>query len=73
MQSKNSIMTTFFIGTVSSMIILGGLIFLIYCFIYEVKNKKKLYKEAKIVAVVGIIIGILMLSLSLLYFNNNFN
>lgn len=73
MQSKNSIMTTFFIGTVGSMLILGGLIFLIYCFIYEVKNKKKLYKEAKIVAVVGIIIGILMLSLSLLYFNNNFN
>lgn len=72
MQNKNSIMTTFFIGTVGGMLILGGLIFFIYCFIYEVKNKKKLYKEAKIVAMIGIIIGILMISLSLLYFNNSF-
>lgn len=72
MQNKNSIMTTFFIGTVGGILILGGLIFLIYCFIYEVKNKKKLYKEAKIVAMIGIIIGILMISLSLLYFNNSF-
>ena len=72
MQNKNSIMTTFFIGTVGGMLILGGLIFLIYCFIYEVKNKKKLYKEAKIVAMIGIIIGILMISFSLLYFNNSF-
>lgn len=72
MQNKNSIMTTFFIGTVGGMLILGGLIFFIYCFIYEVKNKKKLYKEAKIVAIIGIIIGILMISLSLLYFNNSF-
>ena len=71
MQNKNSIMTTFFIGTVGGMLILGGLIFLIYCFIYEVKNKKKLYKEAKIVAIIGIIIGILMISLSLIYFNNS--
>ena len=71
MQSKNSIMTTFFIGTIGGMLILCGLIFLIYCFIYEVKNKKKLYKEVKIVAIIGIIIGILMVSLSLLYFNNN--
>ena len=72
MQNKNSIMTTFFIGTVGGMLILGGLIFFIYCFIYEVKNKKKLYKEAKIVAMIGIIIGILMISFSLLYFNNSF-
>ena len=72
MQNKNSIMTTFFIGTVGGILILGGLIFLIYCFIYEVKNKKKLYKEAKIVAMIGIIIGILMISFSLLYFNNSF-
>ena len=73
MQSKNSIMTTFFIGTIGAMLILCGLIFLIYCFIYEVKNKQKLYKEAKIVAIIGIIIGVLMISLSLLYFNINFS
>lgn len=73
MQNKNSIMTTFFIGTIGGMLILCGLIFLIYCFFYEIKNKKKLYKEAKIVAVIGIIIGILIISLSLLYFNNNFS
>ena len=30
MQSKNSIMTTFFIGTIGAMLILCGLIFLIY-------------------------------------------
>ena len=73
MQNKNAIMTTFFIGTVGGMLILGGLIFLIYCFIYEVKNKKKLYKEAKIVAIIGIIIGIVMTILSLIYFNKSFN
>lgn len=73
MQNKNSIITTFFVGTVGGMLILIGLIFLIYCFIYEVRNKKKLYKEAKILAIVGIIVGILMISLSLLHFNNIFN
>ncbi|WP_419749956.1 hypothetical protein [Terrisporobacter petrolearius] len=70
MQNKNSIMTTFFIATIGGMLILCGLIFLIYCFSYEIKHKKKLYKEAKIVAVIGIVIGILMVSLTLLYSNN---
>lgn len=70
MQNKNSIMTTFFIGTIGGMLILCGLIFLIYCLSYEIKHKKKLYKEAKIVAVIGIVIGILMVSLTLLYSNN---
>ena len=73
MQNKNSIITTFFVGTVGGMLILIGLIFLIYCFIYEVRNKKKLYKEAKILAIVGIVVGILMISLSLLHFNNSFS
>lgn len=70
-QMKNSIMATFFMGTVGAMLILSGVIFLIYCFSYEVKNKKKLYKEAKIVSAICIVIGIIMLILSVLYFNKN--
>lgn len=68
MQNKNSIMATFFIGTIGVMLILSGIIFLIYCFSYEVKNKKKVYNESKILAIVCIIIGIIMLTLSFLYF-----
>lgn len=68
---KNSIMATFFMGTVGAMLILSGVIFLIYCFSYEVKNKKKLYKEAKIVSAICIVIGIIMFILSVLYFNKN--
>lgn len=70
-QMKNSIMATFFMGTVGAMLILSGVIFFIYCFSYEVKNKKKLYKEAKIVSAICIVIGIIMLILSVLYFNKN--
>ena len=44
---KNEIMATFFMATIGAMLILSSLIFLIYCFAYEVKNRKKLYKEAK--------------------------
>lgn len=70
-QMKNSIMATFFMGTVGAMLILSGVIFFIYCFSYEVKNKKKLYKESKIVSAICIVIGIIMLILSVLYFNKN--
>lgn len=72
MQNKNSIVSTFFIGTIGVMLILSGIIFLIYCFSYEVKNKKKVYKESKIVAIICIIIGIIMTVLSFLYINKNF-
>ena len=65
---KNSIMATFFMGTVGALLILSGVIFLIYCFSYEIKNKKKLYKESKILAGLGIIIGIAMVFLSIMYF-----
>ena len=68
MQNKNSIMVTFFIGTIGMMLILSGIIFLIYCFSYEIKNKKKLYKESKMIAILFIIIGIIMSVLSFLYF-----
>ena len=37
----------------------------------KIKNKKKLYKESKIMAGVGIIIGIVMIILSILYFYKN--
>ena len=70
MQNKNSIMATFFICTIGVMLILSGIIFLIYCFSYEVKNKKKVYKESKILAIVCIIIGIIMSILSFLYFTS---
>ena len=70
MQNKNSIIATFFIGTIGVMLILSGIIFLIYCFSYEVKNKKKVYKESKILAIVCIIIGIIMSILSFLYFTS---
>ncbi len=70
MQNKNSIMATFFMGTIGVMLILSGMIFLIYCFSYEIKNKKKLYKESKIVAVLCVVVGIIMTILSVLYFNN---
>ena len=66
---ENSIMITFFLGTIGAMLSLSGIIFLIYCFTYEMKNKKKLYKESKILA--GIIIGIIMITLSILYFYKN--
>ena len=72
MQNKNSIVATFFIGTIGVMLILSGITFLIYCFSYEVKNKKKVYKESKIVAIICIIIGIIMTVLSFLYINKNF-
>lgn len=72
MQNKNSIVATFFIGTIGVMLILSGIIFLIYCFSYEVKNKKKVYKESKIVAIICMIIGIIMTVLSFLYINKNF-
>ena len=68
---ENSIMITFFIGTIWAMLSLSGIIFLIYCFTYEMKNKKKLYKESKILAGIGIIIGIIMITLSILYFYKN--
>lgn len=70
MQNKNSIMATFFIGTIGIMLILISIIFLIYCFSYEVKNKKKIYKESKILATVCIIIGIIMSALSFLCFTS---
>lgn len=69
MQDKNSMMATFFIGTIGVMLILSGIIFIIYCISYEIKNKKKLYKEGKILAILGIIIGIIMVVLSALYFS----
>ena len=63
---ENSIMITFFIGTIGAMLSLSGIIFLIYCFTYEMKNKKKLYKESKILAGIGIIIGIIMFFIMLI-------
>lgn len=72
MQNKNSIMMTFFIGTIGVMLMLSGIIFFIYCFSYEVKNKKKLHKESKVLAIICIIIGIIMAILSFLYFNIKF-
>ncbi|MEG0855216.1 MAG: hypothetical protein RSG52_01930 [Terrisporobacter sp.] len=71
MQNKNTIMASFFIATLGTMLIICGLIFIIYCFGYEIKNKKKLYKEAKLISVLGIIIGIVMLVGSLLYLSKN--
>ncbi|MEG1408926.1 MAG: hypothetical protein RSD36_03700 [Terrisporobacter sp.] len=71
MQNKNTIMALFFIATLGTMLIICGLIFIIYCFGYEIKNKKKLYKEAKLISVLGIIIGIVMLVGSLLYLSKN--
>ena len=68
---ENSIMITFFLGTIGAMLSLSGIIFLIYCFTYEMKNKKILYKESKILAGIGIIIGIIMITLSILYFYKN--
>ena len=68
---KTSIMVTFIVGTIGAMLLLSGIIFLIYCLSYEIKNKKKLYKESKIMAGVGIIIGIVMIILSILYFYKN--
>lgn len=68
---KTSIMVTFLVGTIGAMLLLSGIIFLIYCLSYEIKNKKKLYKESKIMAGVGIIIGIVMIILSILYFYKN--
>ena len=65
---KTSIMVTFLVGTIGAMLLLSGIIFLIYCLSYEIKNKKKLYKESKIMAGVGIIIGIVMI---ILYFYKN--
>lgn len=72
MQNKNSIMVTFFIGTIGIMLILSGIIFLIYSFSYEVKNKKKIHKESKLIAIVCIVIGIIMAISSFLYFNRKF-
>lgn len=71
MQNQNSIMITFFIGTMGIMLVLSGIIFLIYCLFYEVKNKKKVYKESKLLVILCIIIGIIMAILSFLYFNQN--
>ncbi len=68
---QNTMMMTFFIGTIGIMLSLSGIIFLIYCFSYEIKNKKKLYKEAKLMSVLGIIIGLIMTTLSVVYFYNN--
>lgn len=68
---QNTMMMTFFIGTIGTMLSLSGIIFLIYCFSYEIKNKKKLYKEAKLMSVLGIIIGLIMTTLSVVYFYNN--
>lgn len=67
----NSIMITFFLGTIGVMLSLSGIIFLIYCFSYEIKNKKKLYKESKLIAGLCIIIGIAMIILSTMYFYKN--
>lgn len=69
MLSKNALMACFFIATIGVMLIISGMIFVIYCFIYEVKNKKKLYKESKRWAVAAIILGIIMLVGSLLFLN----
>lgn len=71
MQNQNSIMVTFFIGTMGIMLVLSGIIFLVYCLFYEVKNKKKVYKESKLLVILCIIIGIIMAILSFLYFNQN--
>ena len=65
---NNPIMVSFFVGTLGAMLSLSGVIFLIYCFSYEIKNKKKLYKDSKILAGLGIIIGIAMVFLSIMYF-----
>ena len=65
---NNPIMVSFFVGTLGAMLSLSGVIFLIYCFSYEIKNKKKLYKESKILACLGIIIGIARVFLSIMYF-----
>ncbi len=69
MQSRNSIMATFFIGTVGIMLVLSGIIFIGYCFFYEIRNNKKLYKEGKVIAVIAIIIGTIMSILSMMNWN----
>ncbi|WP_455539876.1 hypothetical protein [Terrisporobacter sp.] len=68
---KDMVTITFLGATIGAMFILCSIIFLIYCLVYEIKNKKKLYKEAKIVAVIALIIGIVMVSVALLYLNKN--
>ena len=70
MQVENTLKATFFIATIGVMLFISGIIFIIYCFSYEVKNKKKLYKEAKMMAFVAVMIGIIMTMGSLLYLNN---
>ena len=69
MQDRNTLMAIVFIATLGVMLTISGAIFLIYCFVYEVRNKKKVYKESKRLAIFFIILGLLMTTLSLLYLN----
>lgn len=70
MQLENYLMAIFFIATIGVMLFISGIIFIIYCFSYEIKNKTKIYKEAKRIAIAVIIIGLIMAIGSLLYLNN---
>lgn len=71
MQNKNSIMVSFFAATIGVMLVISGMVFIIYCLVYERKNNKKIYKESKIIAMVCIILGIIMATFALLYISNN--
>lgn len=71
MQDKSFIMMIFFSTTVGIMLALSSLIFIIYCFVYEIKNKKKIYRESIRLAIVCMIIGIIISSALLLYINKN--
>ena len=67
MEDKTILTITIFAATLGAMMTLIGVIFIIYCFGYEIKNRKKVYKEAKIVAIVAIILGLLMTAGSLIF------
>ena len=71
MQDKNSIMIIFFNMPLGLMLSLSSLIFIIYCVWYEIKNNKKIYKEAKRLAITCMMIGFIISSILLFYINKN--
>ena len=67
MPSETILKITMFTTTLGVMITIIGTIFILYCFGYEIKNRKKVYKDAKIVAIIAIILGLLMAGGSLMF------
>lgn len=71
MQNKNYIMVSFFAATIGVMLTIISMIFIIYCFVYERKNNKKVYKESKRIAMICMIIGIIIATIASLYISEN--